>query len=307
MTDPPAATQTHTSTGGDRPSPWLRAGRRTPLPRHFYWRVVLLRFLINAVALAVTVGVVPQISFAGNHRILTWLAVSAVFGLLNAFVKPIVQVVMLPLMFVSYGLVILIINAVMLWVLDLVIPMRFQTDHLFWVLVGGAVFSLIASFLESLLGLTPPIFEGPPEDLAKEIERRKHGLVDTQIRAAARFSRPASASTPASPDTVELPTVAAEPPAETHAAAAEQHAVPEARAANAGPEAEVQTEAEAPPEAGAEADASPEAEAPPEAGAEADTPAEAGAPPEAEAGAEADTPAEAEAPAESAAEEAKDQ
>lgn len=190
-----------------RRSSWLRAGHRTPLPQHFYWRVVLLRFVVNALALGATVALVPQIAFEGNYRIITWLAVSAAFGLLNAFVKPIVQVVMLPLMFVSYGLVVILINAVMLLLLDLVFPARFDTGHLLWVLIGGALFSLISGFLENLLGLTPPIFEGEPEDLRSEIERHKHGRVEKEIHAAAGLARghgsaaePAPASEPAAPD-----------------------------------------------------------------------------------------------------------
>jgi putative membrane protein len=161
--------------------PWLQAGRPTLLPRHFAWRLLLLRFLVNAVSLALTAIIVPHIFFAGNYRILTWLLVSAAFGLLNAFIKPLVQVVMLPFMFVSYGLVVVLINAIMLWILDFVFPTRFAVDHLLWALVGGIVFGLLSGFLENLLGLTPPIFEGRPEALKEEIDRRKHGIVETQI------------------------------------------------------------------------------------------------------------------------------
>ena len=97
--------------------------RRIPLPRHFNWRALLLRFALNAVALALTAIIVPRISFAGDYRILTWLVISAAFGLLNAFVKPLVQFLMLPFLFVSYGFVVVVINSLMLFLLAL-LPLR---------------------------------------------------------------------------------------------------------------------------------------------------------------------------------------
>jgi putative membrane protein len=135
---------------------------RLRLAAHFNWRALLLRFVLNAVALAVTVVIVPKVSFGGDHRILTWLAVSAAFGLLNAFVKPIVQFLMLPFLFVSYGFVVIAINSLMLILLSVIFRNRFQVSGLLMPFVGGAVFGLLSSVLENLLGLTPPITEGEP-------------------------------------------------------------------------------------------------------------------------------------------------
>lgn len=134
--------------------------RRLPLPKHFNWRALLLRFVVNAVALAVTAIVVPNIYFMGNYRILTWLLVSAAFGLLNAFVKPVVQFLMLPFLFVSYGFVVVVINSLMLFILSVIFTHRFHVTSLLMAFIGGAVFGLVASMLENLLGLVPPITEG---------------------------------------------------------------------------------------------------------------------------------------------------
>ena len=133
---------------------------RLRLLAHFNWRALVLRFVMNALALAITAIVVPQISFAGNYRILTWLVISVAFGLLNAFVKPVVQFLMLPFLFVSYGFVVVVINSLMLFILSVVFTNRFHVNSLLWAFVGGAVFGLVASLLENLLGLVPPITEG---------------------------------------------------------------------------------------------------------------------------------------------------
>ena len=133
---------------------------RLPLLSHFNWRALLLRFVMNALALALTTIVVPHISFAGNYRILTWLVISAAFGLLNAFVKPVLQFLMLPFLFVSYGFIVVVINSLMLFILSLIFTNRFHVGSLVWAFVAGAVFGFVATMLETLLGLTPPIIEG---------------------------------------------------------------------------------------------------------------------------------------------------
>ena len=161
---------------------------------HFRVRPLLLRFLVNALSLAVTVTIVPHVFFAGDHRILSWLLISAVFGLLNAFLKPLLQIVMLPLIFVSYGLVVVLINTVLLWTLAWIFPERFHVQHILWALVGGLVCGLLEGLLQNLLGLTPPIVEGGPAALKEEIARRKHGLLETELLAVTSEDTPELAS-----------------------------------------------------------------------------------------------------------------
>lgn len=76
--------------------------------------------------------------------------VSAAFGLLNAFVKPVVQFLMLPFLFVSYGFVVIAINSLMLILLSVIFRNRFQVSGLLMAFVGGAVFGLLSSVLENL-------------------------------------------------------------------------------------------------------------------------------------------------------------
>ena len=98
--------------GGD--GPMAKRTTRTHFNLHFRVRPLLLRFVVNALSLVLTVLIVPHVFFSGDYRILSWLIISAVFGLLTTFLKPLVQLVLLPLIFVSYGLVIVLINTVML-------------------------------------------------------------------------------------------------------------------------------------------------------------------------------------------------
>jgi len=152
-------------------------------PLHFRVRPLLVRFLVNAVSLAITVTVVPHVFFSGDYRILSWLIISAVFGLLNAFVKPVLQLLMLPLIFVSYGLVVVLINTVLLWILAWIFPERFRVETLLWAFVGGLVCGVIETLLQNLFGLAPPIVEGGPDGLKEAVTRSKLGLLETELAA----------------------------------------------------------------------------------------------------------------------------
>lgn len=78
----------------------------------------VLRVLINGVALWLAEVLLPGISIVGADT--TWgrvgvlLAVALVFGIINAVVKPIVNVLSIPLYILTLGLFTLVVNALML-------------------------------------------------------------------------------------------------------------------------------------------------------------------------------------------------
>jgi putative membrane protein len=72
----------------------------------------LLRLLVNAAALWVATHLVSGVTFTGDS--LTLLAVALVFSVVNAIVKPVTKVLAFPLIVVTLGLFLLVINALML-------------------------------------------------------------------------------------------------------------------------------------------------------------------------------------------------
>lgn len=78
----------------------------------------VLRVLINGVALWLAEVLLPGISIVGadttGGRIGVLLAVALVFGIINAVVKPIVNVLSIPLYILTLGLFTLVVNALML-------------------------------------------------------------------------------------------------------------------------------------------------------------------------------------------------
>ncbi len=78
---------------------------------------MLVRFLASAAALAVATWLVPGISVDKpdlTSEIITILIVAAIFGVVNSIIKPLFKFVTAPLIFLSLGLFLLVINALLL-------------------------------------------------------------------------------------------------------------------------------------------------------------------------------------------------
>jgi putative membrane protein len=135
------------------------------------WRFLLVRIVVNALALGLTALIVPRIEFV-DKSIPSVLLMGVMLGVLNALVKPVVQFITYRFFFATFGLVIVITNAFMLWLLALLFPRWFAVTGLLWTLLGGLVLGLISSFLESLLGLTRPIVGDEPPELRERLDQQ---------------------------------------------------------------------------------------------------------------------------------------
>jgi putative membrane protein len=162
--------------------------RKRHFSLHFRVRPVLMRWLVCAISLALTSLLVPHVYFMGEYpldRVLAWVVVSAVFGLLIAFVKPLVQLVLLPLIFVSFGLVVVLINTIIIWLLSVIFTHWFVVDHILWALIAGLVSGLLVTVFENLLGITPPIILGQTEALKIRLARARPAYVEGELLDAA--------------------------------------------------------------------------------------------------------------------------
>lgn len=77
---------------------------------------LIVRIIINAIAIAVTVYFLSGIEVSGGIGGL--LIVAVVFALVNAFIRPIVTMFSLPITCLTLGLFTLVINALMLLLTD---------------------------------------------------------------------------------------------------------------------------------------------------------------------------------------------
>ena len=112
----------------------------------------LLRLLINAAALWVAVKIVPGITYAGDW--LPFLGVALIFGLVNAFIRPIVKLFTLPIIFLTLGLFALVVNGLMLWLtswLSTGLGLQFHVDGCWSAILGALVVSIVSALLSMIL------------------------------------------------------------------------------------------------------------------------------------------------------------
>jgi putative membrane protein len=160
---------------------------RVLLNRSFNWRMLLMRFVVNLIALTITLMVVPKVNL-DNRTLGSWLWLALMLGVLNTLVKPILQVLTLRFIFATTGLVVILINAFILLLLGWLFPHLLDVNF-FWALVGGAVLGLSATFLESLFGLTPPIVSEKYPEIRQRVKDRQFYRTQAElVRIEARQS-----------------------------------------------------------------------------------------------------------------------
>lgn len=108
-------------------------------------------WLINTLAVLIAVYVIPGIRLK-DHSLLTPFVVSLVLGILNAVIRPILMLLALPLLILTLGLFMLVINALLLYFVGVLLQSHFQVDG-FWSAFGGAlVISIVSIVLNSITG-----------------------------------------------------------------------------------------------------------------------------------------------------------
>ncbi|CCK28948.1 hypothetical protein BN159_4569 [Streptomyces davaonensis JCM 4913] len=111
----------------------------------------VVKTIANAGALAVAVWLLDKITLTGDStgkKVGTLLLVALIFGLVNFLVKPIVNLLSLPLLILTLGLFTLVVNALMLlltsWLADK-FDLSFHVEG-FWTAVLGALIISIVSW-----------------------------------------------------------------------------------------------------------------------------------------------------------------
>lgn len=119
----------------------------------------LLRAALTGLALWVVTLFVPGLTFVGGNttlqRIGIIFVVAVLFGVVNAIVKPIVQILSIPMYILTLGLFHIVINAFMLWITAQITKdtthWGLQIDHFWWTAIWAAILLSIVSWMLSLL------------------------------------------------------------------------------------------------------------------------------------------------------------
>ncbi len=108
---------------------------------------LLVSFLINALSLWIVTFVVPGININSNQS-LVLAAIS--IGIVNALIRPIVQLIALPLSIITFGVFALIVNGLMLMLAAWFVP-GFTVTGFLPAVVGAIILSLVSAVLSNVL------------------------------------------------------------------------------------------------------------------------------------------------------------
>ena len=126
---------------------------------------LILRIIVNALALAAAVWLLPGMEIAGSDAfaaslgdtgstVVAYLVIGALFGVVNALVRPLVELVALPLTCLTLGLFAIVINALMLlltaWVSQFT-PIALSFDRFITALLAGIVIAVVSALLSWIM------------------------------------------------------------------------------------------------------------------------------------------------------------
>jgi putative membrane protein len=131
-------------------------------------RSFIVRVLINGLALWIASWILPGLDISTSATteavantgvtqgtetigvILAYLFIGLIFGVVNAFVRPLVSFLSLPITILTLGLFTIVINAAMLYLtswLSSYTPVHFTIDSFFWTAVLAAIIITLISLV----------------------------------------------------------------------------------------------------------------------------------------------------------------
>jgi putative membrane protein len=135
----------------------LRAGSNVRLVS------LAIRWLLLALAVWVAAELLRGIHLEGWK---STLAVAAILGLLNLYLKPVLNLIALPLTILTLGLFLLVINAGLLlltsWIADQFESIHFHVDNFGAALLGAIVISLVSICIQVFIN---------PDRIARDLTR----------------------------------------------------------------------------------------------------------------------------------------
>jgi putative membrane protein len=129
---------------------------------------LLIRWVVSSLALLVAAWLIPGITVDGSGGWIIYAIMAVILGLVNAIVRPLLKLMTCPLILLTLGLFVLVINGVTLWLASAIAVNWFNVGFYvdgFWPGFMGALVVSIVTFVLSAL-----VDEGDKEDE----QTRKH-------------------------------------------------------------------------------------------------------------------------------------
>lgn len=108
----------------------------------------LLHIIVNAVAIIAVGALFQSVEIDGVSGA---LLAALILSVLNAIVRPVLVILTLPITILSLGLFLFIINAITLWLTDVLLGNTFDIDGFGMTIIAAIIISVINLILNSLV------------------------------------------------------------------------------------------------------------------------------------------------------------
>lgn len=108
----------------------------------------IAKIITSALAIMLVTYILPGVSV---NSVMTALVLALVLAFLNAIIKPILVLLTLPVTIVTFGLFLMVINALIILFAAKIVD-GFQVSSFWWALLFSLILSIVNSILESLAG-----------------------------------------------------------------------------------------------------------------------------------------------------------
>jgi putative membrane protein len=108
----------------------------------------IIRLLINMVAIMVIAYLLPKV--IGVDSWLAALVAAFLLGVVNTFIRPLVILLTLPLTVVTFGVFLLVINGLLLWLVSAVVR-GFHVNGFWGAVIGSILISIVSWILSSMV------------------------------------------------------------------------------------------------------------------------------------------------------------
>lgn len=103
---------------------------------------IIITILVSTIAVFITAYVLPGVDVTS---LTSALVAAVVLGIMNAFVKPILTILTLPISILTLGIFSIILNGLLVLLVASIVP-GFHVDGILWAIAFGFVLGIVNSF-----------------------------------------------------------------------------------------------------------------------------------------------------------------
>ena len=111
-----------------------------------YLMKLLIKLLLNIFTLWIVSYIVPGFEFDSTQAL---IVTAVAVGVVNTFIKPVLQIIFIPISIVTFGITAFLINVVLLWGVSFIVP-GFEIINFWTAVISSILLSLVSLFLNKL-------------------------------------------------------------------------------------------------------------------------------------------------------------